>query len=412
MELDDRELVYDWNLVDHVPPPARPPCTFWDETLRDGVQSPSIIDPDIDVKLRILHFVGDIGVDHVNVGLPGAGPRAAEHVERLTREIVEQNLPLRPGAAARTHLNDVRPIATISQRTGRAIEAATFIGSSPIRLYAEDWNIDRMQRMSAEAIDFCVGEGLPVLYVTEDTIRSRPSTLRALFRTAIDHGAARLCLCDTVGHATPQGVKNLVAYVKGLLRAWEAEHIGLDWHGHNDRGLGVANNLAAWEAGVGRIHGTMLGVGERVGNASLDQTLVNLRLMGELADRDLSQLPAYCELVADAYGVPIPASYPVVGPDAFRTTTGVHAAAIMKAEKKGDAWLADRIYSGIPAAMFGREQQIDIGPMSGASNVTYWLQKRGIEPTEDLVERIFSAAKASDRTLTSDDIFALIGQAG
>jgi 2-isopropylmalate synthase len=412
MGLDERELIYDWNLVDHQPPPARPKVTFWDETLRDGIQSPSITDPSIEVKLKIVHLMHAIGVETADVGLPGAGLRAVEHVERLVREIVEQKLDVEPAAAARTHLNDVRPIAEISQRTGRAIEAATFIGSSPIRLYAESWDVDRMLRMSAEALDFCAAEGLPVLYVTEDTVRSRPSTLRALLRNAIDHGAARLCLCDTVGHATPQGVRNLVAYAKALLRAWDAEHIGLDWHGHNDRGLGVANNLAAWEAGAGRIHGTILGVGERVGNASLDQTLVNMKLMGELDDRDLGKLPEYCELVGETYGVPIVAAYPVVGLDAFRTTTGVHAAAIIKAEKKGDSWLADRIYSGIPAAMFGREQLIEIGPMSGASNVVYWLKKRGIEPADDLVERIFAAAKTSDRTLTDDEVFGLIGAAG
>ncbi len=412
MGLDERELIYDWNTVDYQPPPARPPVTFWDETLRDGIQSPSIIDPSIDVKLKIVHLMHEIGVDTADVGLPGAGPRAVEDVERIVREIVDHKLAIEPAAAARTHLNDVRPIAEISQRVGRAIEAATFIGSSPIRLYAEDWDVDRMLRMSAEALDFCASEGLPVLYVTEDTIRSRPATLRALLRNAIDHGAARLCLCDTVGHATPQGVRNLIRFTQALLRAWDAEHIGLDWHGHNDRGLGVANNLAAWEAGAGRIHGTILGVGERVGNASLDQTLVNLKLMGELPNRDLSRLPEYCELVGDNYGVPIAASYPVVGLDAFRTTTGVHAAAIIKAEKKGDAWLADRIYSGIPAAMFGREQLIEIGPMSGASNVVYWLNKRGIEPDKDLVERIFAAAKESDRTLTEDEVFALVGAAG
>ena len=408
--LSEHQLVYDWNRVDEEVPVHRTSPTFWDETLRDGIQSPSITDPPIDAKIRILHFLDKMGIQSADVGLPGAGARATEDVSRLVTEIVDGGLTVAPACAARTHLNDVRPIAEIAQRTGIAIEAATFIGSSPIRQYAEGWDLERMLRMSAETLDFCAKEGLPVVYVTEDTVRSRPETLRVLLRNAIDHGATRLCLCDTVGHATPQGTTNLVRFVRTLLRAWDADHIGIDWHGHNDRGLAVINNLAAWEAGADRIHGTILGVGERVGNASLDQTLVNLHLLGHI-NNDLTSMGACCKLVSQAYGVPISISYPVVGRDAFRTATGVHAAAIIKAQKKGDAWLADRIYSGIPAASFGREQVIEIGPMSGESNVVFWLSKRGFDPKPELVQSIFDVAKRSDHTLEDEEVHAIITRA-
>jgi 2-isopropylmalate synthase len=305
-------LIYDWNLLDQEGAWTTRPFTFWDETLRDGLQSPSITDPDIEVKLRILHLQDALGVHSSDVGLPGAGPRAVSDVTRLVEEIGRAKLKVKPACAARTHLSDIRPIVEVSHKTGVPIEVAAFIGSSPVRLLAEDWDLDRMLRMTAEAVSFAVKEGLPVLYVTEDTVRSRPDTLAALFRAAIDHGATRLCLCDTVGHATPEGAAQLVRFTRGLLRAWGAEHIGVDWHGHNDRGLGLINNLAALRAGADRIHGTMLGVGERVGNASLDQTLVNLRLLG-VWGHSLEALPEYAGLVSEHYGVPIPCRTPSWG---------------------------------------------------------------------------------------------------
>ena len=401
------ELIYDWNAIERVAPLSSRPFTFYDETLRDGIQSPSVTDPPIEDKIEILHLMDALGIEHCDIGLPGAGPRAVADVTRLAREIVDARLSIKPSCAARTHLNDIRPVVEISQAVGIEIEVMAFIGSSPIRQYTEDWDLSRMLRMSAEAIDLGVHNGLPVTYVTEDTTRSRPDTLSTMFKNAIDHGAHRLCLCDTVGHVTPDGVKNLITFVRNLLRAMGAEHIGIAWHGHNDRGLGLTNNIRAIEAGADRIHGTALGVGERVGNASLDQTLFNLKLLGEI-DKDLTRLLEYCQKVSTAFNVPIHPSYPLAGADAFRTATGVHAAAIIKAVKKGDAELADRIYSGVPAAMFGKEQSIEIGPMSGESNVIFWLQKRGRAADERLVKHIFAAAKADDHVLTDAEVEALI----
>ncbi|MCX7808030.1 MAG: LeuA family protein [Deltaproteobacteria bacterium] len=305
-------------------------------------------------------------------------------------------------------VQDLRPIAEIAQKTGIAIEVMTFIGSSPIRALAEDWSLDLIRKRSVEAIAFGVKEGLPVNYVTEDTTRSDPRVLYELFRSAIEAGATRLTLCDTVGHATPQGVRQLLGWTRSLLRAIGADSIGIDWHGHNDRGLGVINSLAALESGADRVHGAVLGVGERVGNASLDQILVNLKLLGELGDRDLSALGSLCDKVSKALRVPIPPNYPVVGRDAFRTATGVHAAAIIKALEKGNRDLADRVYSGVPASAFGREQEIEIGPMSGASNVQFWLKRRGLSPDPSLVSRILAAAKRSHRTLTEEEIWEVV----
>jgi 2-isopropylmalate synthase len=255
-------------------------------------------------------------------------------------------------------------------------------------------------------VSFAVAEGLDVCLVTEDTTRARPDILDPLFRTAINLGAKRLCLCDTVGHATPDGVRSLVSWTKHLMQGMGVE-LGLDWHGHNDRGLAVVNALVALEAGADRAHGTGLGLGERVGNAAMDQLLVNLKLAG-VYDHDLSSLNRYCDVVAESCGVPIPVNYPVVGRDAFRTATGVHAAAIVKAQKKGDVDYADRVYSGVPASWVGRAQRIEVSHMSGASNVVCWLEEHNIAPDETLVQTILQRAKAMRRTLEADEIMAMV----
>jgi 2-isopropylmalate synthase len=396
-------LIHDWNKTDG-PPPAT--VLLDDETLRDGLQSPSVRCPTIDEKLRILHLIDRLGIETADLGLPGAGPHVVGDVERLAREIADQRLRVEANCAARTVIADIRPIAEISQRVGIAIECCTFIGSSPLRRYAEGWTLDQLLRLTEEAIGFAVGEGLPVMYVTEDTTRADPATLRALYSTAIRAGAKRVCIADTVGHATPHGAAAVVRFIASVIEDCGGG-VGIDWHGHRDRDLAVVNTLAALEAGATRLHGTAIGIGERVGNTPMELLLVNLVLMGSI-DRDLSALCEYCETVSAATGVPIPANYPVVGRDAFRTATGVHAAAVIKAFKKNDMALIDAVYSAVPASLIGREQQIDVGPMSGKSNVVFWLERHGHAATDELVDRILSRAKTSSTVLTADEILAFI----
>jgi len=404
-KVNEGELIYDWNSVEKSTTlsPKRQ-YVFMDETLRDGIQSPSVVDPSIEDKIRFVELSSDLGIHHIDIGLPGAGPRAVEDCTTLAKIIRDSKLPIQPCCAARTHIDDVKRIVEISQNVGIELEVMAFIGSSPIRSYAEDWDLDLMLKRSADAIDLAVRNGLPITYVTEDTTRSKPDVLDTLFRNAIEHGAHRLCLCDTVGHVTPDGVRNLIKFTRNIINAMGRKDIGIDWHGHNDRGLGVVNSIFAIEFGADRIHGTALGLGERVGNAALDQILLNLKLLGELEGQDLSKLLLWCQLASKATHMPIPPQYPLAGSDAFRTATGVHAAAIIKAEKKGDAWLADRIYSGVPAGMFGREQEIEIGHYSGESNVIYWLSQRGFEPTKDLVKGLMVAAKRGNRVLTNEEV--------
>jgi isopropylmalate/homocitrate/citramalate synthase len=402
------ELIHDWNTFtgDEIPIGQR--VMLNDETLRDGLQNPSVRDPSIGEKIEILHLMESLGIDTVNIGLPGAGARAYADTEALAREIASARMKIRPNCAARTHVNDIKPIVEISERVGFPIEAATFIGSSPIRRLVEDWTVDHLQRTTEEAVKFAVSAGLPVMYVTEDTIRTDPPTVITLYSTAIRCGARAVVLCDTVGHATPRGAYNLVKFVFEEVIKPSGEKIRVDWHGHNDRGLAIANSLAAIAGGAHQVHAAALSLGERVGNTPMELMLVNLRLLG-LIDHDLSKLKHYSEAVAKATHTKIPPNYPVVGRDAFRTATGVHAAAIVKAYKKDDHELANSIYSGVPSHLFGLEQVIEIGPMSGKSNVQYWLEKRGISASDELVERIYTAAKKSERVLTDEEILALAG---
>jgi 2-isopropylmalate synthase len=400
------ELVYDWNTIDPELTLPNRHIGFDDETLRDGLQSPSVSEPPVEQKIELLHLMDALGIDTADIGLPGAGGTHAAGVELMAREIADKKLKIRPNCAARTHRNDILPIVEISQRVGIPIEACTFIGSSAIRFFAEDWTLDKLLKLTEEAVSFAVGEGVPVMYVTEDTTRAHPETIRALYTTAIRCGAKAVCVCDTVGHSTPDGARSVVRFVKNIIEE-QGGDIRLDWHGHQDRGLGVINSIAAIQGGADQVHGSALGIGERVGNTPMDQLLVNLKLMGWIQN-DLSRLGEYCEAASKACDWDIPYNYPVFGRDAFRTATGVHAAAVIKSYRKGDRELADLVYSGVPAGQFGLEQVVEIGPMSGKSNVIYWLEKRGIEANDDRVSRIYDRAKQASAVLADDEIMRLV----
>lgn len=402
------EVIYDWNVRGHAMSPPMRRVQLHDETLRDGLQSPSVRDPGMDEKREIVRLLSAVGIDSINVGLPGAGPRAVADSTAIVETIRDEGLTLQPTCAARTHPNDIRPVIEITQRTGVPVEAMMFLGSSPIRMYAEAWDEARLERLVRDAMKLAVSEGLPATFVTEDTVRSSPPTLKRLFEAAVEEGATRLVLCDTVGHATTNGVFNLVRWTHDLLVGMGArDRVQIDWHGHNDRGFALPNALYAIEAGADRVHGTILGVGERVGNTQLDLLLVNLKLLG-VEDGQVGHLARLTQLVAKACAVDIPVNYPVFGRDAFRTGTGVHAAAVIKSLRQGDDWLSDQVYSGVPASWFGREQEIEIGFMSGMSNVRYWCSHRGLDVSEPCLQAIFERAKSSSAMLTEDEIMGIV----
>jgi 2-isopropylmalate synthase len=399
-ELDN--LIHDWNINPQATLPSRK-IGVVDETLRDGLQSPSVTQPRIEDKLWLLYLMAELGIDEVDIGFPAASERFFRETAILAREIFEQKLPLDCYCAARTLQADIEPVAELSQRVGIPVGVAMFVGSSPIRRYAEGWEMDDLLQHIRQAIRFAIDHNLRILFVTEDTTRSDPETIRQLYSTAIECGARQVVLSDTVGHATPHGASQLVRFV----RQFTGPDITIDWHGHRDRGLAVACALAAVEAGADRVHATALGIGERSGNTPMEQMLVNLQLLGYI-ERDLTRLPEYCRLAAEACNIPLAINQPIVGADAFRTATGVHAAAVAKALEMGNQWLADRVYSSVPAAMVGRAQVIEIGPMSGASNVRYALRHIGVEPNDELVQHILKVTKSSDHVMSEVELLRTV----
>ncbi len=392
------DLIYDWNLEDGKFLPKEP-IQFDDETLRDGLQSPSVRDPSVQEKIEILHLMDRLGIQTADLGLPGAGGRPREEILTLAREIADNKLKIQANVACRTVVSDIEPVVEISQKAGIPIEVCAFIGSSTIRQYTEGWDLDTLLGHSRKALEFCRDHDLPVMFVTEDTSRAQPEHIRALYRLAIELGAKRLCVCDTVGHSTPSGARAVVRFVAKLVDELGAD-CGIDWHGHRDRGLDLANCIAAVQGGATRIHATALGIGERSGNTPMDLLLVNCRLLGWI-ENDLSALPEYVSKVSKAVGVEIPSNYPVIGKDAFETATGVHASAVVKAMRTGDFDLANAVYSGVPASLVGRGQEIRVGPMSGKSNVLFCLERLGLPNDETAVEKVLAIAKKS-KTLLSD----------
>tara|TARA_B100000900_G_scaffold415257_1_gene444466 strand:+ start:2102 stop:3358 length:1257 start_codon:yes stop_codon:yes gene_type:complete len=414
--MDTGKLIYDWNVIDYEinRNPANHPHDLWfdDETLRDGLQSPSARNPTIEEKKELLTYMEKLGIQKVDLGLPGAGPFHREHINAMLSHIIENDFQIRPGAAVRTLMQDIEPLVEMQENHGISIQASAFLGTSPIRQYTEGWTMDKLISTMEKAVSYAVENEVPVMFVTEDTTRSNPDDVKAIYHRAMELGVRRLCVCDTCGHVTPNGVKKLLNFIdEEVIKdgGYKRHEIEVNWHGHQDRGLGVANNIAAVEAGADVIHGTALGVGERAGNAPLDQTLVNLKLMGVI-DNDLTLLDEYTRTANKYIEVPLPRNYPVFGDDAFETGTGVHASAVIKAMRKGDDWLADRVYSGVPAGDFGLKQVIRIGHMAGRSNIIWWLEQNGYEVSDELVSHLFEIAKSQRRNMLDSEVENAVNQ--
>ncbi len=401
-------LIHDWN---GAPAATAHRVQVLDDTIRDGLQSPSVRDPKLEEKQELLRLAHRVGVDGVVLGLPGAGERACAEVAALAAFLQREGLAPVPVTGVRTHKDDIRAHLEACERSGSTMTAGMFLGSSPMRLFAEGWKMSDLVRLTADSVSAAVRGGAPVMFITEDTTRSRPDDLRDLYRAALDAGATRICLADTVGHAEPSGVTALIRFARQLIEE-SGTGASLDWHGHNDRGLALANALAAADAGADRIHATCLGIGERIGNTALDQLLVNLELRGRPTGRNLDALPEYCCRVHEWCNAPLPVNYPMMGGDAFRTATGVHAAAIIKALEQGDPWLADRVYSAVPASLLGCKQQIEIGFMSGRHNVQYWLRAHYPQMTANLRERcteqVLATAKTARALLGNDELHRIV----
>ena len=414
--MEEKDLIFDWNAIDYeiTREPNNHPHELWfdDETLRDGLQSPSAINPTVEQKIELIDFMEKLGIQKVDLGLPGAGPQHVGHIDSMLSHIKDRGYSLRPGCAVRTLVSDIEPLVNLQSKHETQIQASAFLGTSPIRQYAEGWTMERIMSTAESAVTFAVSNDIPVMFVTEDTTRSNPEDIKKVYTRAMELGADRICVCDTCGHVTPNGVKKLLRFIQDEVipdSGFKRRDIEVNWHGHQDRGLGVANNLAAYEAGADVIHGTALGVGESSGNAPIAQPLVNLSLMG-VVNNDLTSLSQYMKKAHEYVGVALPRNYPVFGEDAFETGTGVHASAVVKAMAKGDHWLADRVYSGVPAGDYGLQQVIRIGHMSGRSNITWWLSQNNYPVDDEIVEYLFEVAKSQIRLMTDSEVHSEISK--
>ncbi len=402
--MTEEQLIYDWNRQSGAAPLTCSPEVL-DVTLLEAPHSPAARQPPLSERLRLLHQLDELGLDLVCLGDAGEG--WAETLP-LVSEVAESRLKVRSAVLCRNHATELERVAEASEQLGHAIHVLLQCGYSPLQEWkGEAWAAARAERMQ-ESVMFAVGLGLTVTLLCPDAPRAHPGWLVDTLGRALDSGAQRLALVDTTGCATPEGVARLVAFVTELCRRKGLPE-RIDWFGFNDRGLALANALTALESGASRVHASVLGLAERSGCVPLDLLLINLRLLGAL-DRPMEALASVCQRVAEGYQVEVLSNYPVLGKDAFRTGTGVHAAAIIKAERKGFSWLADLIYSGVPAALFGFEQLIEVGPMAGESNVLHWLARNHLEATPERVQALLAAAKSADHVLSDEEIRAALGE--
>lgn len=378
-----------------------------DETLRDGLQDPSCRQPSCEAKKEYLHLIAELGVQAVDLGMPAASPQVEQEVEALLREIATWSLGLAANCAVRTLERDVLTCAAISHRVGFPLEVMLFLGFSSLRRTVEGWDRDFLLRKLELIVRLAVREGLSVTFVAEDASRTSPGDLEAAVLCAVRAGVSRICLADTTGVLSPRGAEKLVAFTRTTLRDYGFQAVQLDWHGHNDRGLGLACALAAAGAGATRLHGTLLGVGERAGNPPLEQLLLNLHLLGFLQVPEGKLVPNLLR-AADLLGLTVPPKAPVLGELAFATATGVHASAIFKAKELGCPDFQELVYNPFPPSWLGTSQRVLIGPYSGSANVRYWLLEHGLPVDPAVVKAILAAAKKKPMVLPDQEILEII----
>lgn len=393
--------LYDWGNYDPLPP-----TTILDTTLRDGIQSLLVRYPSLPEKLRLMDLLIELGVDAFDIGFPVSNRKHRQHTRRLAEHAARQNPNLRLICLARSRIEDVQAIVDVSQAAGVGLEALIFVASSPIRLLVEQWDLGEMVKWATGAIDFAIKEGLRVNFACEDATRSEPETLKTLHTAALEHGASRFTIPDTVGIANVVSTTRIVKYLREQVIRGHA--VGLDWHGHNDRGLAVANALAALVAGADCVHTTIFGVGERAGNADLESLVANLHyLYGSCYHLDV--LPRLTKYASAVFGEPVPPRHPVIGQNAYSTAAGIHGAAILKASRMDRPELVANAYAGVDPRLIGRQTHVRVGPLSGSANVEWKASQLGLPFSPELAARVLNEAREVDRILTDDEIVRVAG---
>jgi 2-isopropylmalate synthase len=355
-------------------------------------------------KRRLLVLMSELGLRSAALGYPGSGPRQFADALALAREVMRAQMPIDASCSARASVKDVATVLDVIERSGLDVEVAVSLSVSPIMLGAEGITIDRVQEAADASISFAVRAGARVVAVIEDASRTPPEMLAVLIRHVLSLGATAIQVSDSVGQSTPEGTRALLRFVSEQVKVRSGRTVRVDWHGQQDRGLALANALAATEAGADRVLASALGLGERCGTVPLELLLTNLRLIGRWP-HTLNALQEYCESAAAAFGVAIAPAHAVIGADAFRIGSGAHATAMVKALRSGDRSLADVVCSAVPASLVGAEPRVDVSPVSGLSNVRWWLAQHGYDPGDlVLMRELLLAVKHTQRVASDDEL--------
>lgn len=395
---------YDWN----TPSTRRRPVDVGDSTFSDAPQSPSANEPSLAAKRRLLSLMSELGLRSAALGYPGSGPRQFAETLELARELTRTQLPIDASCSARASVKDVGVALDVRERSGLDLELAIALPVSPVRLDAEGISMDRLQESAETSISYARRAGARVVAVLEDAARTPPELLAVLIQHVLSLGATAVRVADTVGHATPDGTRALLRFAADQVRVRHGRPIRLEWHGQQDRGLALANALAAVDTGVDRLYASALGLGERCGTVPLEVLLTNLRITGGWP-HTLGALQEYAESAAAAFGVAIAHAHPVIGADAFRSGTGAHATALVKALRAGDRSMADDVASAVPAGLVGAEHRVDVSPVSGLSNVRWWLAQHGYDPGDlVLMRELLLAVKQTQRVATDDELHDMV----
>jgi 2-isopropylmalate synthase len=376
-------LIHKWNPDTEILKRLYQEALVVDETLRDGLQGYLNRQPSIEEKIQFLEMMHSLGITDLALGFPAGNPG---DMPDLARHIIQRKFQFNPYALARIVESDIDAIDEIAQETGLSIAVMLFVGSSPIRAFVEGWDFKEKGLQVEKMIKYAHSKSLEVIFATEDTTQSQHETIERLYKTALDQGVKRLLIADTVGAAEPNDVRVIINYFKNeIMNGFSG--IELDWHGHNDLGLAVANSLQAIQSGVKRVHGTVRGIGERAGNAALEQLIYNMYKHGNNR-YNLQELRTYDRLVSDSTSEgDLSPRQPIVGDKIFTTRSGIHTSAILAALELGGPELADLIYSSVSAGALGREQEFELNEYSGSAGVKHELAKLpDIAIPEELME--------------------------
>lgn len=380
-------LVHNYNLEADIPrtPPQR--VVFWDETLRDGEQTPGVYYT-LEEKVRLAKMLDEIGVDILNCGIPAISPGEVAAIKAITKEGLRASVL----GACRTVQSDIDACLKAD-----VDECSPFIAISDVHLkFKLKKTREEAIDMAVKSVEYAKAHGLKTTIVTEDTVRADLDVVQTLYNRCIEAGADRALFCDTVGVMTPMATRWWFTQIKE--RVDNRAEFG--FHNHNDYGLGTANALAAFEVGVPVLNTTVNGIGERAGNVAFEQVVMALEdLYGVKTNIKLDKLMDLCFAVEECTGVPIGITQPVVGYNAFTHESGIHTDGVIKNAAT---------YEPIQAETLGRPRRFVFGKHTGTTAVNERLERHGIHASKEELLAVANAIKTFTEAKGKDEFVRFI----